>query len=90
MYIIKLAQQKVESHPQQPGSCPRCGGEGWHKWGRARVRMIGDLSVREITTQRYRCKSCAKTMTARPKGVGRGSRSHAFMGLGGCAVRAGD
>ena len=65
MYIVKLAQQAVESQPVRPGRCPSCGCEGWHKWGRAKLRKIVDLTVSEIATQRYRCKSCGKTVTSK-------------------------
>lgn len=81
MLIVSLAQQTVESLPAPPGQCPRCGCEGWHKWGRPKLRKIVDLNVTEIATQRYRCKSCGKTVTVRPKGEGRAGRSHAFMAL---------
>ncbi len=81
MRIIRLAQQPVESDPTPPGQCPTCTAEAWHKWGRPKTRKIVDVTVTEITTQRYRCKNCRKTVTARPKGVGRSGRSHAFMAL---------
>ena len=81
MRIIRLAQQPVESDPTPPGQCPTCTAEAWHKWGRSKTRKIVDVTVTEITTQRYRCKNCRKTVTARPKGVGRSGRSHAFMAL---------
>ncbi len=76
MFIIRLANQRVESHPASPEQCMRCGSEGFHKWGKAKVRKIVDISVSEIRTQRYRCKNCHKTVTAKPAGVGRGTRSH--------------
>lgn len=81
MFIIRLAQQRVESDPTPPGQCPRCGCEAWHKWGRPKLRKIIDVSVTEIATRRYRCKSCGVTVTAKPQMVGRAGRSHAFMAL---------
>ena len=81
MIIIKLARQLVESHPQLPGRCPRCGCQGWHKWGSPKHRSVEDLRVGKVATQRYRCKSCGKTLTARPKGVSRARRSQPLMGL---------
>ena len=81
MYIIRLANQRVESEPAAPSRCLGCGSSGFHKWGRAKARRIVDISVREIRTQRYRCKNCHKTVTTKPAGVGRATRSHAFMGL---------
>ena len=79
MFIIKLANQRVESQPVPPDKYPRCSSGGFHKWGKAKVRKIVDISVSEITTQRYRCKNCHKTVTLKPAGVGRATRSHAFM-----------
>lgn len=79
MYIIRIANQRVESEPDAPSQCSGCGSGGFHKWGRAKVRKIVDISVSEIRTQRYRCKNCHKTVTAKPPGVGRAVRSHAFM-----------
>ncbi len=79
MYIIKLANQRVESEPAQPERCLGCGSGGFHKWGRAKVRKVLDVSVSEIRTQRYRCKNCHKTVAAKPAGVGRARRSYAFM-----------
>ena len=35
----------------------------------------------KVATQRYRCKSCTKTVTGKPKGVGRGGRSQGFMAV---------
>ena len=81
MLIIKLAQQSVHSSYQAPGECPRCGCRGWHKWGRPKVRSITDVSVREVTTRRYRCKGCGKTITASPEGVSRSRRSSRFSAL---------
>ncbi len=81
MFIIKLANRRVESQPEPPGQCPRCGSGGLHKWGRPKVRRIVDIPVSEIRTQRYRCKNCHRTMTAKPVGVGRAARSHAFTAL---------
>ena len=81
MRIIRLAQQPVEADPTPPGQCPRCGTDAWHKWGRPKLRKIVDVNVTHVTTQRYRCKHCGKTVTARPKGVGRAGRSHSFMAL---------
>ncbi len=42
--------------------------EVWHRWGRPKTRKIVDVTVTEITTQRYRCKNCGETVTAKPKG----------------------
>ena len=81
MFIMRFAQQRVESSPKPLGQCPRCGCQGWHRWGRPKLRRIVDVKVPEITIQRYRCKSCGKTLTARPRGVGRTQRSHPFMAL---------
>lgn len=81
MFMIKLAEQTVESKPQFPERCARCGCEGFHKWGRAKARQITDVNITEVWTQRYRCKNCGKTFTSRPKGIGRTGRSHSFMGL---------
>lgn len=81
MIIVKLAQQAVESQPTPPDRCPKCGCAGWHKWGRPKLRKIVDLKVGEIATQRFRCKNCGKTVTSKPKGVGRGGRSYPFMAL---------
>ena len=75
MFIIKTANIQVESQPAPPGRCTRCGSEGFHKWDKAKVRKTVDISVREIRTQRYRRKSCHKTMTAKPAGVGRATRA---------------
>ena len=81
MFIMRFAQERVESSPKPLGQCPRCGCQGWHRWGRPKLRRIVDVKVLEITIQRYRCKSCGKTLTARPRGVGRTQRSHPFMAL---------
>ena len=83
MFIIRLANQSVESHLSPPSQCERCGSRGFHKWGSPKVRKIVDISVSEIQTQRYRCKNCSMTVTARPKGIGRASRSHRFMAVAG-------
>ena len=40
-----------------------------------------DLRVGKVATQRYRCKSCTKTVTVKPKGVGRARRSQPLMAL---------
>ena len=81
MLIIELAKQSVQSRPQPPVECPRCGCMGWHKWGKPKTRDIIDVSVDKAVTQRYRCKGCGKTVTARPKGVGSKGRSHSFRAL---------
>ena len=81
MLIVNLARQPVQSELTPPGPCPRCGCEGWHSWGRPKLRKIVDVNVTHITTQRYRCKNCGKTVTTRPKGVGRSGRTHSFTAL---------
>ena len=81
MFIIRLANQSVESQPAAPERCARCGSRGFHRWGSPKVRRIVDISVSEIQTQRYRCKNCHKTMTMKPRGVGRSARSHGFMAV---------
>lgn len=81
MLIIELAKQSVQSEHSSPGECPRCGCLGWHKWGSPKVRNIIDVSVGEVSTQRYRCKGCGKTITASPQGVGRSERSRSFSAL---------
>lgn len=67
--IIELAKQLSRSHPQPPGKCPRCGCKGWRKWGKRKTRYIANMSVDKVVTQRYRCKSCGKTITTRLKEV---------------------
>lgn len=90
MLILKLARQSVESEPTGPGRCPRCGCEGWHKWGSPKRRKIVDLTVGEVSTQRYRCKNCGKTVTSKPKeGDWRSPKESHVHGLAGCPVRPG-
>ena len=81
MLIVNLAHQSVESDPTPPGQCPSCTADAWHKWGRPKFRKIVDVNVTHVTTQRFRCKNCGKTVTARPKGVRRSGRSDAFTAL---------
>ena len=46
-----------------------------------RARPLTDVKVQSVTTRRYRCSSCGKTVTARPPGVGRTGRSRPFTAL---------
>ena len=74
VFIIRLANRSVESQPAPPERCARCASQGFHRWGSPRTRWIVDISVSEIQTQRYRCKNCSMTVTARPKGIRRATR----------------
>ena len=86
MFIIKLARQLVESDPSPPDECPLCGCQGCPPPladASPKRCSVVDLRVGEVVTHRYRCKSCGKTMTARPKGIERAGRSQPLVGLTG-------
>ena len=81
MLILDLSRRRVQTQPRPPQRCPRCNGQTWQKWGRVRERPLTDVKVQSVTTRRYRCSSCGKTVPARPPGVGRTGRSRPFTAL---------
>jgi len=70
MMIVRLAQQSFNPSPQAPGRCPHCGSQALVRWGQ-RGRAVKDRRYTQATVQRYRCKSCRYTFSARPTGLGR-------------------
>ena len=81
MLLLDLSRRRVQTQPRPPQRCPRCQGQTWQKWGRVRERSLTDVKVQSVTTRRYRCSQCGKTVTARPPGVGRTGRSRPFTAL---------
>lgn len=78
VYILRLAQQPFNPSPQPPGSCPRCASRASVRWGQ-RHRLIKDRGWAQATVQRYRCKSCKRTFSARPQGLGRSPQTQSYQ-----------
>lgn len=78
MYILRLAEQRFNPLPQAPGPCPRCGSQARVRWGQRR-RPVKDRHGTQAAVQRHRCKSCGRTFTARPHGLGRSPQTQPYQ-----------
>ena len=81
MLILDRSRRRVQTQPRPPQRCPRCQGQTGQKWGRVQERPLTDVRIKSVTTRRYRCSQCGKTVPARPPGVGRTGRSRPFTAL---------
>lgn len=78
MIILRLAAEVFNPCPQAPGPCPRCGSHALVRWGQ-RPRRVKDRHCAQATVQRYRCKSCGRTFSARPAGLGRSPQTMPYQ-----------
>lgn len=78
MIILRLALEVFNPSPPASGSCPHCGSRALVRWSR-RARRIKDRHCAQATVQRYRCKSCGRTGSVHPKGLGRSPQTQPYQ-----------
>lgn len=78
MIILRLATQAFNPIPQAPGPCPRCSSQALVRWSQ-RHRKVKDRHSSRATVQRYRCKSCGRTFSAHPWGLGRSPQTSPYQ-----------
>lgn len=71
MKRVLLKIPKVKSNPEgYVRRCPYCKGNILVRWGK-RERTLKDPDIKGVGVQRWKCLSCNRTFTQRPKGVSR-------------------
>lgn len=78
MIILRLAQQRFNPSPQSPAPCPDCHSAAHIRWGQ-RLRPIRDRHYSQAPVQRHRCKSCRRTFSAYPQGLGRSPQTQPYQ-----------